>query len=824
MLGSRLAEIEIRSEPDLSLITKIGGIIDHYRDDRFAHVYLLPEDFDFLREQGYAVRWIRDLQTEHMQELWALTGGSDNPLADYHTNNEIAADFAAWQTAYPNYFHYETIGLSVQGRNIWAAKVSDNVNDDEPEIEVKYISTMHGNEPVGTENCLRFIDELLIQYGIDPELTELMNDFEMWFIPTMNPDGNAVGQRWNANGVDLNRDFPDRINDSVNTTAGRQIETAHVMNWSAQHNFVLSANFHTGAIVVNYPWDGNVSGQNVYTACPEDALFIHISRRYSQYNLPMYNNPAFPPDGITNGADWYVIYGGMQDWNYVWMGDRETTIELSNQQPPDTSQLEQLWQDNRLSMRYYLLEAKYGVRGIVTDSATSEPLRASIQLGASPYLTFSGALHGEYYQILQNGTYALTFAAPGYQSRAFSNVVVANNIPTILDVQLARAPSAQIVVSPESLDVAIDVCDSADVPLTISNSGTLALDWNAVEAYMNFGGYGSAVGGGWRFIDSDQPGGPVYQWRDLTGIGQGLIFTGDDQNLGPYNIGFTFPFYGQSFNTLRVAANGWLSFTSSATGQPSYSNQYLPNIGSAPENLVAAWWDDLSPHRVGAGVRLWTNNTDSLIVSFTNVQSFADGGVYNFECILENSGKITYQYANMGVNRLNSATIGLQNSDRTKGTTVVYNQYYIHNNMAISFCPNSMVTLIPAAGIVAPQSSQLVTARLKSCCLPDSVSSGILNISSNDPVNPVLAYNVTLNVGAVPPDAVTDLVIYPDGVNIRLLWSAAAGAVSYDIYRSTIYPVNIEPGNFIANVSGTNYVDTSPPPGYVGYYAIVSVR
>jgi carboxypeptidase D len=821
MLASRLAESEITSPDDLARITTAGGIIDS-RDGKLARVYLLPEDFDALRAQGLALRWIPDLQTEYMQNLWAITGGADNPLADYHTNDEIQAEFAALQAAYPSFFHYESIGLSVQGRNLWVAKVSDNVNADEPEIEVKYISTMHGNEPVGTENCMRFINELLTQYGTDPELTELMDDYEMWFLPLMNPDGNAAGQRWNANGVDLNRDFPDRIQDSVNTTAGRQIETAEVMNWSAQHNFVLSANFHTGSIVTNYPWDGNASGQYIYTASPEDALFIHISIRYSQYNSPMYNNPAFPPYGITNGADWYVIYGGMQDWNYVWMGDREVTIELSNQQPPDTSQLETLWQQNRLSMRYYWLEAKYGARGVVTDSITGDPLRAGVQLNAIPYLTYSSALHGEYFRMLQNGTYNLTFSAPGYVSKTFSNVVVANNVPTVLNVPLVRAPSAQIDVDPDSLSAAIDACDSVDVPLTIQNVGTLPLTWSSIEASANQTHFGGAVGAGWRWIDGDQLGGPVYQWRDISGVGQALTFASDDQNLGPYNIGFTFPFYGQNFTTLRVAANGWISFTSTATGTSSYSNQFLPNNGTAPENLLAVWWDDLSPQRVGTSVRLWSNNSDSLIVSFVNVQSYSGGGVYNFECILESSGKITYQYASMGTARLNSATIGLQNSDRTRGTTVIYNQLYIHDNLAVSFCPNSMIVLIPSSGSIPAQNSQAVIARLKSCCLPDSVSSGILNISSNDPANPIWAYQVTLAVGAVPPDAVSNLTAEPDGDDIHLHWSAAANATSYRIYRSAAYPVNIDPGNLIATVAATEYLDVSPP--VTAFYVVVSIR
>ncbi len=823
MLNSKLAEVTLTSKADLQVIDQVGGIVDNVKGN-IAEVYLLEEDFNQLRARGFSLRWIPDLKTEFMKKLWDETRDGPDPLLEYHTNDEIQADFANWQAAYPNLFHYESIGLSVQGRNIWAAKVSDNVTGDEPEIEVKYIGTMHGNEPVGCEMCMYFIDDLLTNYGSDPELAQLMSNYEIWLIPMMNPDGNANGWRENANGVDLNRDFPDRVQDSVNTTAGRQIEVAHVMNWSSDHNFVLSANFHTGVMVVNYPWDGNYSGQSgVYTPTPEDPLFVHLSIQYSRWNSPMYNNPEFQPYGITNGCAWYVIYGGMQDWNYVWMGDKEVTIELSNSYEPDPSQLPQYWNENRYSMRRYFLEAKYGVRGVVTDSATGDPVRANVQLGTSSYLTYSSALHGEYYRIFQAGTYRLTFSAAGYESKIFPSVVVNADTFTILNLQLKRIPSAVIATDPTAISEEISVCDSLDVPFTIMNSGDLTLNWSALESYINEGGYGSAVGGGWRFVDSDQPGGPTYGWVDISGLGQQLSFTSDDQNLGPYSIGFNFPFYSQNFTSIRVAANGWISFTSTATGETSWRNKYLPD-NTAPENIIATWWDDLSPQRSGTTVRLYTNNTDSLILSFNNVQSYADNGLYNFQIILLASGKIILQYANMGTNRLNSSTIGLQNSDRTKGSTVIYNQLYIHNNMAIAFCPNSMVALVPISGSVPAHSSLPVVARLKSCCVPAGGASGILAISSNDPVTPLLEVPVTLDVTTLPPEPVTDLMILPESPNVRLVWTASAHADSYNIWRSATYPVELVGGNFIGTVADTTYLDASAGGISSAFYVITSVR
>jgi hypothetical protein len=821
MLNSRLAEVTLTSKADLQVIDEVGGIVDNVRGN-IADVYLLEEDFNELRARGFSLHWIPDLKTEFMKNLWDETRGGPNPLLEYHTNDEIESDFAAWQAAYPSLFRYESIGHTVQGRNIWAGKVSDNVTMDEPEIEVKYISTMHGNEPVGCEMCMYFIEDLLTNYTTDPELGYLMSNYEIWIIPMMNPDGNALGQRYNANGVDLNRDFPDRVDDSVNTTAGRQIETADVMNWTAAHTFVLSANFHTGSLVVNYPWDNDYI-KTGYRASPEDPLFVHMSIQYSRWNSPMYNNPEFQPYGITNGVAWYYVIGGMQDWNYTWMGDKEVTIELSNTFEPDPSQLPQYWSENRYSMRRYLLEARFGVRGVVTDSATGDPVRANVKLGTISYVTYSSALHGEYYRILQAGTYQLTFSAAGYESKVFPSVVVNADTFTVLNVQLKRVPSPIIATDPTTISEEIGICDSMDVPFTIINSGDRSLTWSGVEGYINEGGYGSAVGGGWRFVDSDHPGGPTYNWVNISGLGQALTFSSDDQNLGPYSIGFNFPFYGQNFASIRVAANGWISFTSTATGETSWRNKYLPD-NTAPENIIAAWWDDLSPQRSGTTVRLYTNNTDSLILSFNNVQSYADTGLYNFETVLLASGKVVFQYANMGTHRLNSSTIGLQNSDRMKGSTVIYNEFYIHDNMAIAYCPNSMVALVPASGSVPDHSSLPIFARLKSCCVPTGGASGVLEISSNDPVTPLLEVPVTLDVTTLPPEPVTDLMILPEPPNVRLVWTAAEHASSYDVWRSDTYPVEMVGGNFIGTVADTTYLDTSAGSMTTAFYVITSVR
>ena len=77
--------------------------------------------------------------------------------------------------------------------------------------------------------------------------------------------------------LNLNRDFPDQFNDPSNTLNGRQPETRAVIQWTWEHNFVLSANMHSGALVANYPYDGPTSGS--YSGCPDDELFIDLAEQ-----------------------------------------------------------------------------------------------------------------------------------------------------------------------------------------------------------------------------------------------------------------------------------------------------------------------------------------------------------------------------------------------------------------------------------------------------------------------------------------------------------------------------------------------------------------
>ena len=204
-------------------------------------------------------------------------------------------------------------------------------------------------------------------------------------IPLANPDGTyypdddlsvAYSRRETADGKDMNRDFPDpAAGDAVNDTAGRARETKAMMAFLQEHRFSLSASIHSGAEVVNYPWD------HTYALHADDGWFRFISREYADEARAL--DPSYMSlfeDGITNGARWYRIKGGRQDYVTWYLEGREVTLELANEYQIESELLDEYWMKNERSFLNYMAQCLYGIRGMVSDAESGDPLEARIEI------------------------------------------------------------------------------------------------------------------------------------------------------------------------------------------------------------------------------------------------------------------------------------------------------------------------------------------------------------------------------------------------------------------------------------------------------------
>lgn len=433
---------ELVDKAELQDLTKIISI-DNVKGN-WVYAYANDTEWENFRQLGYKAQILPAPSTEFP----ALMTSSQSELRDwdvYPTYDAYVAMMNSFATTYPSLCQVVNVGTTVNGRAILVARISDNVSAEEKEPEILLTSTIHGDETTGWMLMLRLIDTLLSQYPTDSRIANLVNSMEIWIGPNTNPDGTYYGgnstvasaRRYNANGIDLNRNYPN-YNGSLNEGA-IQPETQALMDFANAHNFVFGVNYHGGAEVVNYPWD------YTYTLHPDDAWFISSSLVYAtnvQADGPSGYFTGISSNGITNGADWYVIAGGRQDWMNYTRNGREVTIECSNTKMPAASTMPSYWTYNYEAMLSYLEQALYGIHGTVED-VYGNPLSATINISGydNTYsIVETDATHGDFYRYLAPGSYSLTVAVAGYDPQTVP-VTVTAGAATPLNVVFGELPS-----------------------------------------------------------------------------------------------------------------------------------------------------------------------------------------------------------------------------------------------------------------------------------------------------------------------------------------------------------------------------------------------
>ncbi|HWA06880.1 MAG TPA: M14 family zinc carboxypeptidase, partial [Ignavibacteria bacterium] len=358
----------------------------------------------------------------------------------YPTYEAYVAMMNQFAASYPNLCRIVNIGTTVQGRQMLFAVLSDNVNTPEAEPKVMYTSSMHGDETTGYVLMLRLINTLLAGYGSVTQYTNLINNTEIWINPLGNPDGTyRTGNstvngaiRGNANNIDLNRNYPGT---DYYGNPNLQPEIINFMNSSGTYYWRLSANFHGGTEVVNYPWDCWAR------LATDDAWWVRVSRRFADtvHSHAPANYMNEYVNGITNGYAWYYVHGSRQDYQIYYRHGRESTIEISDTKLLPPAQLPAHWEYLYRSLISYLEQVHFGINGQVTDSLTNAPIKAKVTITGydmDSSEVYSDSLFGMYYRMITAGTYNLTFSAPGYYSKTVQNVTAMNDQATVLNVQL----------------------------------------------------------------------------------------------------------------------------------------------------------------------------------------------------------------------------------------------------------------------------------------------------------------------------------------------------------------------------------------------------
>jgi hypothetical protein len=252
---------------------------------------------------------------------------------------------------------------------------------------------------------------------------------------------------------------------------------------------------------------------------------------------------------------------------------------------------------------------------------------------------------------------------------------------------------------PSACEATLNLNDSAVVHSVLHNG------WDDTVTFY-FPGYTSKGQGGpdsygYSWIDSEQDGGPNWEWVDISETGDLVEGLGDDQVVGPFELPFAFPFYGEEKNHYWISSNGVISFIEQFIP---YANCPIPTNNNYID-FIAWFWDDLKIDTVISKVYI-QNYDEKTIVQFSRMVHYpGTESSITGQVIMMINGKIFFRYRQVSETfEATSATVGLQSSDPSVGLQVVYNAEYVHSELAVRFDLNrnfitsvspSSLTLLP---------------------------------------------------------------------------------------------------------------------------------
>ncbi|MDD2228879.1 MAG: choice-of-anchor J domain-containing protein [Candidatus Cloacimonetes bacterium] len=222
---------------------------------------------------------------------------------------------------------------------------------------------------------------------------------------------------------------------------------------------------------------------------------------------------------------------------------------------------------------------------------------------------------------------------------------------------------------------------------------------------------------GFRYLDSTTEGGPVFDWIDISATGTSSImygvnqWYGDDNFSEPIPLGFSFPFYGNSYSEAYVdingeillATNNWYNhYPSQGWGGDGNMFNYMypiPGYTQMP-GLISVYWDDLEADQGTGNVYFQSFGTSPnayTVIQWHNLRFRAGTGatsLLDFEVILYENGEIVMQYNHTATGQTGatiphengaSSTVALQNDNGTIG--LCYLREIVQNNTYIGVEP-----------------------------------------------------------------------------------------------------------------------------------------
>ncbi|KAF2881795.1 hypothetical protein ILUMI_24390 [Ignelater luminosus] len=260
--------------------------------------------------------------------------------------------------------------------------------------------------------------------------------------------------------------------------------------------------------------------ENPPSLTQDDDVFKHLARTYANKHPTMHKGYKCPrsnetfKNGITNGAAWYSVIGGMQDYNYVAHGCMELTLEISCCKYPPANQLEPLWKANKDALLELIMQAHMGVTGIIYDRITGKGIKSATLQIVGRNMNFTTTKYGEFWRILLPGSYKLQIVAKGYHSKIVPFQVLSkttrypqlvglyvpmDNISLPLPTKTTRRPSFSTTPVPSTRNVSSRTTkrlpkkyipnDTEEAPVQLKSTSLDRFNYSPSSAHFKFNHY-----------------------------------------------------------------------------------------------------------------------------------------------------------------------------------------------------------------------------------------------------------------------------------------------------------------------------------------------
>lgn len=317
----QLSQYKISGLPDkdMNQIAEKYEIIANLGKGSYEVIIPYSQREDFLKLAPDAFLQEKDIHSFFNQRL----AENKDYFEGYQDFTEVEALMKKWAKENPDRVELGSYGKSTEGRSLWFVKISSDLEkDDNTKPKVMINAATHGDEIITTEVLIRLIDELLQRSKVDGRLSDIIQNYDLYFVPVINPDGFTKRRRY-AGGRDPNRDFP--YPERPTRTSVACIK--HLIDWVDKEKFDGTLDIHAYSRLVMYPWS--------YTKNPiEDATdeldFQHLVSHMSEEN-------QYTHGQISKTI--YVAKGSSSDYFYWKNKSVSLAVELGRSKAPRSSQI-----------------------------------------------------------------------------------------------------------------------------------------------------------------------------------------------------------------------------------------------------------------------------------------------------------------------------------------------------------------------------------------------------------------------------------------------------------------------------------------------------